>query len=1435
MSLLSNSTYENPTTPFFALASQSANKWYTFPSLNGQVILQDASGSQILQSIGGDLFYNQELLARASDLQDISEWSDFPVLNPAGVNFDGNPLVNASTITASGDISGGGKITVAGDISGGGKITIAGDISGGGALSVSGVLSGSGVTVSGALQGGSLSVTGVASVGSVSSSGAVSGTTITGSGAVQGASLTTTGGLDMTNSAISRASSINLSNAGFAPYGQLTSPNGTQLLWNGAAVATGAAGDTSQWANFPMIAPLQGNGQPISNVTTVAATGNITTTADVSCNNVQATGNVNAFAFNGTNVEATNIAAGPLGSGKFCIMTNNSITSSTTDGLTISVPSNNLATTVASGTITNTATGIINNVDNNFEITADGGLNPLITPNIDLTAKNGNGGQINIKSQPGSVLALGGVVNITAEGGTVTIPQPPPELPISVTVGGELNLTATTGSGAGLYTATSAINLNAAGINSYAGAIPPIGSLLGYNFIYGNLGVSICAGLPSSGVQFPGTIFLSGLGIPGIAGGIRLQSPTGIQMLSDTYIQNLYPLDGNGLTIQGRSLPTGYVTIKDVTQLTMNLATPIQTDRITSVANLGILFQDAIQATTIEPPTATGSGTPNLVIKGNTGFIPGSFNNFVQIQNADTIAFDVSGAGALSNVKSINGAAWPPPTGDASLWSQYPQTSVLDSSGFGIINLSTINGQPVDDLTPQGWATFPAIQNVDISGFDLNNVNSMTMPANGLIVAAGQLSIFSDLSGDLSLAANGGGNVNIGTGNAGDINITTGGTGNEVTIGGDVVYLNATQGVQVSAPVLDMATNNIYNVNTLRGSLNTDLRVVADGTGNLNQEGTIINLTAPTKVLLDTPILDANGADIANVANVTNEGSNLLTVQSTVNLIVSAETALTLVSDTADVTVQGQTGVSIYAATGDVRLTADSGEVVIQDSLLNMNNHKIVNLVAGSAGTDAVNYTQLTFRDNTEFYVSNQGSDVSGNGSILAPFLTIQAAITAAELISSAASICNINVASGNYPQSLIFNKGYVVLNGTLQSQTGNEVCEITGSITINCTGANDVFNRQVAFQGFNITCGAGQSITNTSTSSHTTSFQDCKIFVNSVCYNSTATCADARTYFTNVEVSQTNAASTSPVITTNVGLVELERMDLSVNGNAIGILIGGTSVLNRCSLSTLEATNTAATLLPLLSFTSTTTSTHSLGNVAFAFTSAVAKTATNAVYINSGVATAIIMLNNVFTLAGTASSTNNCVGYNGVGSPTIAGVNNTSLNVNVLLPQTTSVQTGITQIQYTNIQPPGLATYSSTADQPIAVTGTPQALTYNTTQFNQGTTLVANSRVYANAQGNYNLNYSVELQHTGGGVNQTATTFLKKNGTTIANTGRQWSIASGGFQIAAMAEFTVSLNAGDYVEVFFSGDTSLSANATAAAGALPAVPSVVFNIKQFR
>jgi len=1021
--------------------------WYLFPSQNGQITLDDG-GPRVLESVGGQLFYDGQVVSTGGGAD---QWSTFPQVsnvNSAGFDIGNAGIIQATDLIGSATISG-LALNTTGDATIGGvasTVTIPGLIDGGSMTLTGGLDAGassiicSGLSTTGAgpitlngISTATLSATGAITSGTtIAATGNLSGGSITTVGTVSAGSISTTGGLDMINSAITRASSVGISNAGFAPYGSLTSPDGVALTWNGATINTGGAGSAAGWSNFPAISG------------SVALAG-------------------------------STIDSGPA----------NPITMTAATNLGLVATAGNVTTTASSN--------IAENAGANYNVTVDRGASVGLAAGVNITAQNGLGGNVVINSNGGfSVLGqqVGyGAITLNALGAANQ----------AFALGGIIDLNAYS-AGVGDYGGfTSRVAASAATIALSAGAAPTLPGLAGSMNIFGNGAVSIVSSIiPPVLPQVPETIYMYGLA------GVRMESPAGIQMLSDTYMGNVYPISGGDLVLQGRTLPNGFVRVEDCTNI------------------------------------------------------------------------DMVGVGAITGVATINGSAYPP---------------------------ASTTGQ---------WSTFPAVQNVDMAAF------------------------------------------------------------------------------------------------------------------------------------------------------------------------------------------------------------------------------KITNMAPGTTTTDATNFTQLTFRDSTEFYVSTQGNDAN-NGSILSPKLTIQAAITAAELISSAALICVINVASGHYTENLTFNKGYVVLNGSLQAQTGNEVCEITGSISIACVGANDVFNRQVTFQGFNITCGAGQAITDTSTSSHTVAFQDCKCFVVNQFFVSTSTAADMRLYITNVEIGQSSSVSVLPVIVTNIGLAEFERLDLTVDGNAIGVSIGGTSVLSRCSLSTLENTNIAATLLPLLSITSSTTATHSLGNVSLVFTSSVAKTVTNAINIASSINSVIAMFNCLFTLAGTASSTNNCIGYNGVGTPSILGVNNTALNVNAILPQTTSVQSGITQIQYTDIQPPGLATYSSTVDQTIAVSGTPQALTFNTTQFNQGTTLLLSSRVYVSAQGNYALNYSVELQHTGAGAVQTATIFLKKNGTTIANTGRQWSITSASFQIAAMAEFVVALNIGDYVEVFFSGDTSLLANATAAAGALPAVPSVVFNVKQFR
>lgn len=1380
---LPNNTFASPGNPYYAVKGEivGAQDWYQYPSLTGEIELIDASGTQLLQSIEGNLYYNNELLAKANDIQDIADWSLYPAL--ASVDMNGQSLLDVSSVVINNDL------TVQ-------------DISANGIINAQSLFVTAGIeTANSGIFTNFISTNGGAGV-----SGNVKTSTVSASGNVAAGSLTTTGGLDMTNSSITRASSVNISNSGFAPYGALTSPDGVQLTWNGAAITTGAGGNVAQWANFPAVATVNANSNDITNAGTVNA------------GNVIIGGGATGLLQTSRITTLSGVGAPPL------LVTAYPGLTTTADGGNIvttagAVSGTGNISTTAKGVITDTAYGEVHTITNNFEVTCNGGLNPITTPNINLTAENGNGGQINITANPGSIAALGGAINITANGGTVYIPQPPPDPPLAVTVGGEINIKANTGSG-GLYTLTSAVNIAAAGVNSYAGAIPPVGSLAGYNFIYGTTGVSICAGLPSSGFQLPFTTYIYGVGTPGFTG-VRLQSPYGIGMLSPVYATDLYPFDGTDLTIQGRSAPSANVVIKDCASLTMTSSGNVITDFLNSLSGLGIFYRDNLRASTssqglytnfIKPLEATAPGVPNLTISGNAF---GGNNNYVNLANVGTLAFDATASGALTGVQSINGASWPPATGDASLWSQYPATSIIDVSGYGLTRVgdlsgvTSINGQAYPSSSTD-WSLYPALQSVDISGFSLNNVDNITMSDNAVITSAGQLSIIADVSGSLILSTNGGGDVSLSTGNQGDIYISTGGAGNNIIMEGDTIGMTAAVDVQVNA-TLNMLSNTITNVGQINGAGGTDeLRIQNTGTGRTS----IIDLSGGVSVASQFGVVGIIGGSRLDL--LTNTGNI------TINPIGSG-------LGTGTIQMLGNTNIGVSGAPETLTVTGPTnvtGDVVSSFGVDNNSLNTIGALVGGIPSG---------FRDATEFYVSFDGSDTTGLGSILSPYQTIQKAITQAELVSSSLQVCVINVASGHYTENLTFNRGYICLNGSLQSQTGNEVCEITGSINIAVTGTSDLFNRQITFTGFNLTCGAGQAITNTSTTPHIVGFQDCKCFVVNQFYVSTGAFSDGRLYLTNVEIQQTLAGSTLPVIVTNLGQVELERVDISLSGNCSAIVIGGTSILSRFSLSALETTNTGATLAPMLSFTSSTTSTHTMGNVAFAISAATTKTNTDAVYIASGVNTTLLMLNNVFSLQGTSSSTNFTVGYDGSGSPAILGINNTSLNVNVLLPQTTAVQSGITQISYTDINPPGLACYSSTADQAITVAGTPQALTFNTTQFNQGTTLLLNSRVYANAQGNYNLNHSVEIQHAGGGSSQIVTTFLKKNGTTIVNTGRQWTVGSGSSQFAAMAEHTVSLNAGDYVEVFFSGDTSISANATAAAGALPAIPSVVFNIKQFR
>ena len=480
------------------------------------------------------------------------------------------------------------------------------------------------------------------------------------------------------------------------------------------------------------------------------------------------------------------------------------------------------------------------------------------------------------------------------------------------------------------------------------------------------------------------------------------------------------------------------------------------------------------------------------------------------------------------------------------------------------------------------------------------------------------------------------------------------------------------------------------------------------------------------------------------------------------------------------------------------------------------------------------------FKDTTEFWVSAQGTTAAlgATGSFLNPFSTVQEAINAAEAISSAANICVINLASGHYTENLTFTKGYVVLAGAMNTQTMNEITEITGSVLINATGASDLANRQIGFMGLNITCGAGQTHTNTSATPTNVWYQDCKIFVNSQFYIHTAGAApDARTYFSNCDISQTNTANTSPVVQIGIGAVEIERVDFTTDGNCNSLLLSGTAVLFRMSLTTFEHTTTSATAAPMFQLTTSSLAVQSLGQCTFTYTSTVVKSASPTscgIYINTGVNTALIVLNSYFTMSGCTGSGNNIIAYSGVGNPTIVANQIMAVYIPITAPYAYTIASGITVVPYTDSVGLAAGSFSSTATQNIAVAGTPQAITHNQTEYSYGTLLnpALPTRLYALQTGLFKYTYSIQLNNTSGG-NETITIFIKKNGTTVVRSGSQLLVGNNAPQFP-FCEFIVQMNAGDYLECFFNGTSvNCQALAVAAAGALPAIPSIISNLVQ--
>lgn len=106
-------------------------------------------------------------------------------------------------------------------------------------------------------------------------------------------------------------------------------------------------------------------------------------------------------------------------------------------------------------------------------------------------------------------------------------------------------------------------------------------------------------------------------------------------------------------------------------------------------------------------------------------------------------------------------------------------------------------------------------------------------------------------------------------------------------------------------------------------------------------------------------------------------------------------------------------------------------------------------------------------------------------------------------------------------------------------------------------------------------------------------------------------------------------------------------------------------------------------------------------------------------------------------------------------------------------------------------------------------------------------------TRITAANSGVYNLAFSAQLKHTGGGE-VTIDIWLRINGTDVPSSNTSITMKSNANYAVAAWNFFASLNAGDYAQIMWAtSDTNAQLPYEAANGVHPATPSVIATINQ--
>lgn len=191
----------------------------------------------------------------------------------------------------------------------------------------------------------------------------------------------------------------------------------------------------------------------------------------------------------------------------------------------------------------------------------------------------------------------------------------------------------------------------------------------------------------------------------------------------------------------------------------------------------------------------------------------------------------------------------------------------------------------------------------------------------------------------------------------------------------------------------------------------------------------------------------------------------------------------------------------------------------------------------------------------------------------------------------------------------------------------------------------------------------------------------------------------------------------------------------------------------------------------------------------------------------------------------------------NNHGTVTLATGNatTTTLTDERISPDTKILLIPFSSAAFTDSTPYGA--FQDSTDQTAASTTAAYAVTFNTTDFSNGISVVSNSRITAKSYGIYNAQFSLQFANTDTQI-QDIDIWFSKNGTNIANSNSRFSVPNShggtdGHLIAAL-NFWIELNANDYFELMWrttSTAVSIQQIPTQTSPTRPATPSAILTV----